>query len=125
LRLGRTFSLLPASKGNDFSPFQRPGYAPRYSNPARIFNHEAARADSSTLLVVQALGWIGVDLFFVMSGYLIANQVLAGVNRGEELSLTSFHARRAFRTWPAYWVVLACYCLFPSWMGGNTLPPLW
>jgi len=90
-----------------------------------FFNHEASRADSSTLLVVQALGWIGVDLFFVMSGYLIANQVLAGVNRGEELSLAAFYARRAFRTWPAYWAVLACYFLFPTWMGGNTPPPLW
>jgi peptidoglycan/LPS O-acetylase OafA/YrhL len=90
-----------------------------------FLNHEAFRSQSSTLLVVQAVGWIGVDLFFVMSGYLIANQVLAGVNRGEELSLAAFYARRAFRTWPAYWVVLACYFLFPSWMGGNTPPPLW
>jgi peptidoglycan/LPS O-acetylase OafA/YrhL len=90
-----------------------------------FLNHEAFRSHSSTLLVVQAVGWIGVDLFFVMSGYLIANQVLAGVSRGEELSLAAFYARRAFRTWPAYWVVLACYFLFPSWMGGNTPPPLW
>jgi peptidoglycan/LPS O-acetylase OafA/YrhL len=90
-----------------------------------FLNHEAFRSESSTLLVVQAVGWIGVDLFFVMSGYLIANQVLAGVNRGEELSLAAFYARRAFRTWPAYWVVLVCYFLFPSWMGGNTPPPLW
>jgi peptidoglycan/LPS O-acetylase OafA/YrhL len=90
-----------------------------------FLNHEAFRFGNSTLLVVQAVGWIGVDLFFVMSGYLIANQVLAGVNRGEELSLAAFYARRAFRTWPAYWVVLACYFLFPSWMGGNTPPPLW
>ena len=90
-----------------------------------FLNHEAFRSHSPTLLVVQAVGWIGVDLFFVMSGYLIANQVLAGVNRGEELSLAAFYARRAFRTWPAYWVVLACYFLFPSWMGGNTPPPLW
>lgn len=90
-----------------------------------FLNHEAFRSHSSTLLVVQAVGWIGVDLFFVMSGYLIANQVLAGVTRGEELSLAAFYARRAFRTWPAYWVVLACYFLFPSWMGGNTPPPLW
>jgi peptidoglycan/LPS O-acetylase OafA/YrhL len=90
-----------------------------------FLNHETFRSQSSTLLAVQAVGWIGVDLFFVMSGYLIANQVLAGVKRGEELSLTAFYARRAFRTWPAYWVVLACYFLFPSWMGGNTPPPLW
>jgi peptidoglycan/LPS O-acetylase OafA/YrhL len=90
-----------------------------------FLNHEAFRSQSSPLLVVQAVGWVGVDLFFVMSGYLIANQVLAGVNRGEDLSLVAFYARRAFRTWPAYWVVLACYFLFPSWMGGNTPAPLW
>jgi peptidoglycan/LPS O-acetylase OafA/YrhL len=90
-----------------------------------FLNHEAFRSQSSALLVVQAVGWIGVDLFFVMSGYLIANQVLAGVNRGEQLSLAAFYARRAFRTWPAYWVVLACYFLFPSWMGGSVPPPLW
>jgi peptidoglycan/LPS O-acetylase OafA/YrhL len=90
-----------------------------------FLNHEAFRSHNSTLLMVQAVGWLGVDLFFVMSGYLIANQVLAGVNRGEELSLAAFYARRAFRTWPAYWVVLACYFLFPTWMGGNTPPPLW
>ena len=90
-----------------------------------FLNHEAFRSQNSALLVVQAVGWIGVDLFFVMSGYLIANQVLAGVNRGKELSLAAFYARRAFRTWPAYWVVLACYFLFPSWMGGSTPPPLW
>ena len=90
-----------------------------------FINHEAFRANSSALRLVQAVGLTGVDLFFVMSGYLIANQVLAGVHRGEALSLTAFYARRAFRTWPAYWVVLACYFLVPSWMGGNTPPPLW
>jgi peptidoglycan/LPS O-acetylase OafA/YrhL len=90
-----------------------------------FLSHEAFRSHSSTLGVLADAGWIGVDLFFVLSGYLIANQVLAGVNRGEQLSLAAFYARRAFRTWPAYWVVLACYFLFPSWMGGNTPPPLW
>jgi peptidoglycan/LPS O-acetylase OafA/YrhL len=59
-----------------------------------LLNHEASRSHSSPLLVVQAVGWIGVDLFFVMSGYLIANQLLAGVNRGEALSLTAFYAPR-------------------------------
>jgi peptidoglycan/LPS O-acetylase OafA/YrhL len=90
-----------------------------------FLSHEAFRSHSSTLGVLADAGWIGVDLFFVLSGYLIANQVLAGLNRDEELSLAAFYARRAFRTWPAYWVVLACYFLFPSWMGGNTPPALW
>jgi peptidoglycan/LPS O-acetylase OafA/YrhL len=71
------------------------------------------------------VGWTGVDLFFVLSGYLIANQLFAGLARGETLSPRLFYARRAFRTLPAYWVVLSLYFLFPVFMGGHTPPPLW
>jgi peptidoglycan/LPS O-acetylase OafA/YrhL len=71
------------------------------------------------------VGWTGVDLFFVLSGYLIANQIFAGLARGATLSLGSFYARRALRTLPAFWLVLALYFLFPAVMGGNPPPPLW
>jgi peptidoglycan/LPS O-acetylase OafA/YrhL len=71
------------------------------------------------------VGWVGVDLFFVLSGYLIANQLLAGVLRGQQLSLKNFYLRRALRTWPAFWVVLAAYFVWPAEMGGRTPPPLW
>jgi len=71
------------------------------------------------------VGWVGVDLFFVLSGYLIANQLLAGLAHGERLSLRAFYARRGLRTWPTFWVVLAAYFLFPAFMGGKTPPPLW
>jgi peptidoglycan/LPS O-acetylase OafA/YrhL len=71
------------------------------------------------------VGWVGVDLFFVLSGYLIANQLFAGMVRGERLSLPRFYARRALRTLPVFWLVLALYFLLPTWMGGRTPPPLW
>jgi peptidoglycan/LPS O-acetylase OafA/YrhL len=71
------------------------------------------------------VGWTGVDLFFVLSGYLIANQIFAGLARGARLSPASFYARRALRTLPAFWLVLAFYFLFPAVMGGNPPPPLW
>ena len=71
------------------------------------------------------VGWVGVDLFFVLSGYLIANQLLAGLARGEHVSLKAFYARRGLRTWPTFWVVLAAYFMFPAFMGGKTPPPLW
>jgi peptidoglycan/LPS O-acetylase OafA/YrhL len=71
------------------------------------------------------VGWTGVDLFFVLSGYLIANQIFAGLARGATLSLGSFYARRALRTLPVFWLVLALYFLFPAVMGGNPPPPLW
>jgi len=72
-----------------------------------------------------AVGWTGVDLFFVLSGYLIANQIFAGLARGATLSLSSFYARRALRTLPVFWLVLALYFLFPAVMGGKPPPPLW
>jgi peptidoglycan/LPS O-acetylase OafA/YrhL len=71
------------------------------------------------------VGWVGVDLFFVLSGYLIANQIFVGIARGQPLSLGSFYARRALRTLPVFWFVLALYFLLPTIMGGNTPPPLW
>jgi peptidoglycan/LPS O-acetylase OafA/YrhL len=71
------------------------------------------------------VGWVGVDLFFVLSGYLISNQLLAGVLRGQTLSLKAFYLRRALRTWPAFWLVLAAYFIWPAAMGGRTPPPLW
>ncbi|MEP7295428.1 MAG: acyltransferase family protein [Burkholderiales bacterium] len=45
--------------------------------------------------------------------------------RGERLSLVRFYARRALRTWPVFWLVLAAYFLFPAAMGGKPPPPLW
>lgn len=71
------------------------------------------------------VGWVGVDLFFVLSGYLIANQLFAGFARGGRLCLAACYARRALRTLPVFWFVLALYFVFPQVMGGRTPPPLW
>lgn len=71
------------------------------------------------------LGWVGVDLFFVLSGYLIADQLFAGLGQGRALSLKAFYARRWLRTLPAFYVVLAAYWLWPASLGGNPPPPLW
>ena len=63
---------------------------------------------------VDRFGWIGVDLFFVLSGYLIGGQLLAPLARGNTINLGRFFARRALRIMPAYFVVLAIYFLLPS-----------
>jgi peptidoglycan/LPS O-acetylase OafA/YrhL len=71
------------------------------------------------------IGWAGVDLFFVLSGYLIANQLFAGLARGQAVSMPRFYARRALRTLPVFWLVLAAFALFPVAMGGKPPPPWW
>lgn len=70
------------------------------------------------------IGWSGVDLFFVLSGYLIGNQIFASLHR-QDFSLTTFYGRRLLRTLPNFYVVLALYFLLPGVLGGRTPPDLW
>ena len=53
-------------------------------------------------------GFIGVDVFFVLSGYLITGHLVAEIQRTSRLSLLNFYARRARRLLPASALVLAC-----------------
>src|ERR1700733_9746539 len=73
-----------------------------------------------TFGAASVVGWVGVDLFFVLSGYLSADQLLRGALQVQKLSLAAFYARRALRTWPVFWLVLAAYFVFPTALGGNT-----
>jgi peptidoglycan/LPS O-acetylase OafA/YrhL len=51
-------------------------------------------------------GFLGVDLFFVVSGFVITTQLVREVERDRRLSLTRFYARRATRLLPAAGLVL-------------------
>jgi peptidoglycan/LPS O-acetylase OafA/YrhL len=60
-------------------------------------------------------GWVGVDIFFVLSGFLITTLLLRERESYGNLSLKGFYTRRAFRILPVYFVVLAGYLvLIPS-----------
>ncbi len=66
-------------------------------------------------------GYVGVDVFFVISGYLIGATILAEMRAGR-FSLANFYERRIRRIFPALFVmllvtsVLAYVCLLPSEM---------
>ncbi|HEV8688951.1 MAG TPA: acyltransferase [Ideonella sp.] len=90
-----------------------------------LYHYQVFVSHAPTFGWLGNIGWTGVDLFFVLSGYLIGAQVFAGIARGQTLSLPAFYARRLLRTMPAFWVVLGLYFLFPAVMGGKTPPPLW
>jgi peptidoglycan/LPS O-acetylase OafA/YrhL len=51
-------------------------------------------------------GFVGVDVFFVISGFLITGQLIAEIDRTGRISLPAFWARRAKRILPAATVVL-------------------
>ncbi|WP_380277888.1 acyltransferase family protein [Kitasatospora purpeofusca] len=52
-------------------------------------------------------GWIGVHIFFVVSGFLITTLMLREHDRTGRISLREFYIRRIFRIWPLYYVALA------------------
>ncbi len=70
-------------------------------------------------------GWMGVDLFFCLSGYLIGSQLLKPYGLGGVPSLREFYRRRVYRILPAYLFVLMLYVAWPGWREARMLPPLW
>jgi peptidoglycan/LPS O-acetylase OafA/YrhL len=57
----------------------------------------------------QALGALGVELFFVLSGFLIGNILIRTFVNAEDFSFSrvkNFWIRRWFRTLPNYWLIL-------------------
>jgi len=75
--------------------------------------------------VAGRFGWMGVDLFFVLSGYLIGWQLLKPYLSGNQPSITVFYRRRAFRILPAYLFVVLLYFAVPVWREFPGLSPLW
>lgn len=74
---------------------------------------------------ISKFGWTGVDLFFVLSGYLIASQLFSKIKQGQQVSFREFFIKRFFRIIPAYLVVVAIYFLFPYVHEREALAPLW
>ncbi|RFF29337.1 acyltransferase family protein [Wenzhouxiangella sediminis] len=59
-------------------------------------------------------GYVGVDVFFVISGYLITTIITREMSQGR-FSLVHFYERRARRILPALFLVMAC-CLPLAWL---------
>ncbi len=59
-------------------------------------------------------GFLGVEVFFVVSGYLITLLLIAEQERNGRISLRAFWARRARRLLPALYALLAAVALLSS-----------
>lgn len=57
-----------------------------------------------------------VDIFFVISGYLIGTALLSEKERSGTIQISSFFRRRFFRIFPLFWIALLLYGSF-SWKG--------
>src|SRR5579862_6865688 len=66
-------------------------------------------------------GWTGVDLFFVLSGYLIGGELMKNAVRERRIDFRSFYIKRFFRILPPFLLVVAVYYFFPD--SRETVPP--
>lgn len=59
-------------------------------------------------------GFLGVDVFFVLSGFLITSLLMEEWQRTDSVNLEHFYARRALRLLPALVLVLGAAVAVPS-----------
>lgn len=72
--------------------------------------HHSTRPDFD--LRLNDMGFLGVGMFFVLSGYLITTLLLRERDSTGGISLTDFYARRTIRIFPIYYLLLAALAAF-------------
>ena len=81
----------------------------------------------SLVFVLYQTGWMGVDLFFVISGYLIGGLVFREIREHGRIRPGRFFLRRALRIFPVYYFILFLILLGPESAGvdGRVFLPFW
>lgn len=78
-----------------------------------IFHYKFFVSHENNFGLFSEIGWIGVDLFFVLSGYLISRQLFAEI-KFDHFSFKIFYLKRALKILPCYYFVLFLYFLIPG-----------
>jgi peptidoglycan/LPS O-acetylase OafA/YrhL len=94
-----------------------------------IFQSSASTRFEQVVLALGKLTWSGVDLFFVLSGFLICGILLDA--RDSPRYFSTFFIRRAYRILPLYAIVVSLFCLrylplpfFRNWVEVGTAIPI-
>src|ERR1700722_13574336 len=66
-------------------------------------------------------GWAGVDVFFVLSGFLVGGLLIKEWKQSSRIDSRRFLIRRGFKIWPQYYVFLLAMLL----TGHRGLRDLW
>ena len=90
-----------------------------------LMYHYRAFSHPDWIDTIGRFGWIGVDLFFVLSGFLISGQLFNNIKVFHNIHLKSFYIKRFFRIIPPYAFTLLLYFCIPVFREREALSPLW
>lgn len=85
----------------------------------RAFKHPA------WIDTIGRFGWTGVDLFFVLSGFLISSQLFREIEKTGSIRLKTFFTKRFFRIIPPYFFTLFLYFTVPFFRERESLSSFW
>src|SRR5579871_2788005 len=68
------------------------------------------------------IGWLGVDLFFVLSGFLISNLLFAEYRKSGTISVKRFYLRRAFKLYPSFYLLILGTIVFSMFTNRELQP---
>jgi peptidoglycan/LPS O-acetylase OafA/YrhL len=71
---------------------------------------------------LESFGWCGVDLFLVLSAYLITSLLLIEYQRHHSISLRGFYLRRILRIWPLYYLMTSIGFFMLPWLAIFAFP---
>ncbi len=71
---------------------------------ALVFIHHNQLFDNSVYRFIAERGWIGVDLFFVLSSYLLTRILFIEYKQTGKLNIKNYYLRRILRIWPIYFL---------------------
>ncbi|HEY9679208.1 MAG TPA: acyltransferase [Drouetiella sp.] len=71
--------------------------------------------------VLHVFGQTGVDLFFVLSGFLVGSLLLSEILKTKDLRIGNFLIRRGMKIWPGYYVFIAVAFVHRLWHHEDTL----
>jgi peptidoglycan/LPS O-acetylase OafA/YrhL len=87
-----------------------------------VIGRHMAMLKDSPLRFWRTGGWIGVDLFFVLSGFLISGLLFKEYKIRSSLDIKRFLIRRAFKIYPPFWLLLISTVLVSIFLGHQTPP---
>ena len=82
-----------------------------------------AHASNAFTRYFERIGWAGVDLFFVISGYLISGLLFSDYHKHGSIGLSRFYIRRALKIWPSLYALIAVTVLIDL-LPGHVFPKI-